>query len=38
LTWDNGTKTGCCGPNRCILCKSNEEWVSHLFISCPYAA
>jgi hypothetical protein len=37
LTWDNGLKRGWNGPNHCILCKSMEEFVSHIFIYCPYA-
>jgi hypothetical protein len=37
FTWDNGQKRGCCGPNRCSLCKDNPESATHLFISCPYA-
>jgi len=36
LTWDNGIKRGWCVPNICVLCKTNVEIVSHLFISCPY--
>jgi hypothetical protein len=37
LTWDNGLKRGWCGPNRCALYKSNDESVSHLFVTCPFA-
>ena len=37
LTWDNGIKRGWIGPNRCALCKDEEEIVSHLFVSCTYA-
>jgi hypothetical protein len=29
---------GWIGPNWCSLCKANIEIVSHLFISCSYAA
>jgi hypothetical protein len=35
--WDNGLKRGWVGPNRCVLCKSDVEYVSHLFVLCPYA-
>jgi endo-beta-N-acetylglucosaminidase D len=37
MTWDNGVKRGWCGPSHCVLCKSNVESVSHLFVTCPYA-
>jgi len=37
LTWDNGLKRGWIGPNRCSLCKSEMEYVHHLFIQCPFA-
>jgi hypothetical protein len=37
LTWDNFLRRGWCGPNRCPLCKENQETITHLFISCPYA-
>ena len=37
LTWDNLQKRRCNGPNRCTLCISNEENVSHLFNFCSYA-
>jgi len=37
LTWDNGHKRGWHGPNRCPLCNSNSESISHIFISCLYA-
>jgi hypothetical protein len=36
LTWDNGIKRRWVGPNRCALCKINEESSSHIFICCPY--
>jgi ribonuclease HI len=37
LTWDNSLRRGWCGPNRCPLCKGNQESITHLFISCSYA-
>ena len=37
LTWDNLQKIGWSGPNRCALCHSNEENISHLFNLCHYA-
>ena len=37
LTWDNLQKRGWIGPNRCALCHSDEENVSHLFNFCSYA-
>ena len=37
LTWDNLQKRGWKGPNRCALCFSDEETVTHLFHSCSYA-
>jgi hypothetical protein len=37
LTWDNLEKRNWHGPNHCILCKQFPEYVSHLFISCPFA-
>ena len=37
LTWDNLQKRGWIGPNRCALCYSDEEIVSHLFNFCSYA-
>jgi hypothetical protein len=37
LTLDVGIKRGWIGPNMCSLCKNQEEFVSHLFISCVYA-
>jgi hypothetical protein len=37
LTWDNGIKRGWIGPNWCVLCKSDVESNSHVFVSCPYA-
>ena len=36
LTWDNLQRRGWIGPNRCALCYSNEETVSHLFNLCSY--
>ena len=37
LTWDNLQRRGWIGPNRCALCYSDEEVVSHLFNLCSYA-
>ena len=37
LTWDNGLKWGWIGPNSRPLCKLNEEYVSHLFVTYSYA-
>ena len=36
LTWDNLIKRGWKGPIWCLLCHSNEEIGSHLFVSCHY--
>ena len=30
-TWDNLIKRGWVGPNRCCLCRNEEESVNHLF-------
>jgi hypothetical protein len=38
LTWDNGQRRGWSGPNKCTLCKVEEESVSHLFVSCSFAS
>jgi hypothetical protein len=35
-TWDNGLKRGWIGPSRCSLCRSEEETIYHLFITCPF--
>ncbi|XP_026378108.1 uncharacterized protein LOC113272494 [Papaver somniferum] len=35
LTQNNLKKKGWKLANRCILCKSNEETIDHLFIHCP---
>ena len=37
LRWDNLQKRGWIGRNRCALCYSDEEIVSHLFNLCSYA-
>lgn len=37
LTWDNIIKRGKAGPHRCVLCKDQEEIVSHLFFKCPFS-
>lgn len=36
LTWDNIRKCGFQGSSMCILCGSNEEDSSHLFLRCPF--
>ena len=36
LTWDNLLKRGFTGPGLCLLCKENEETISHLFIHCSF--
>ena len=36
LTWDVLYVKGFYGLNICILCKSNEENVQHLFGPCPF--
>ena len=36
LTWDNFLRRGWCGPNKCPLCKENQETITHLFISLSY--
>jgi hypothetical protein len=35
LTWDNFLRRGWCGPNKCPLCKENQETITHLFVSVP---
>ena len=37
LTWDNLCKRGFQGPSICVLCRSSDETVSHLFFQCPFA-
>lgn len=37
LTQDNLKRRGFQLPNRCILCKVEEESIDHLFIHCPFA-
>ncbi|CAL1355220.1 unnamed protein product [Linum trigynum] len=37
LTLDNLKKRGFNLPNRCALCKDEEESVNHLFVSCTFA-
>ena len=34
--WDNLTKKGWVGPNRCFLCRNSDESVNHLFVGCPF--
>jgi hypothetical protein len=36
LMWDNELHRGWVGPNRCVLCNMEAEFVSHLFFLCPY--
>jgi hypothetical protein len=36
LTWENGLKQGWIGLSFCVLCKSNEDSCSHLFMCFPY--
>ena len=36
-TWDNLIRRGWVGPNRCCLCRNEEESVNHLLCSCPFA-
>lgn len=36
LTYDNLMKKGFSGPNFCILCKSAEENITHLFVDCVF--
>jgi hypothetical protein len=36
LTWDTLRKRGWQGPGVCCLCKSDEEFVEHLFVHCPF--
>lgn len=38
LTVENLRKRGIAGPSRCPNCKTAEESIQHLFISCPFAA
>lgn len=35
-TWDNLSKRGWYGPNRCSLCKNSAETIDHLFIYCTF--
>ena len=35
-TWDNLSKKGWIGPNRCSLCNKEAESVDHLFVSCHF--
>ena len=35
-TWDNLHKWGWVGPNRCCLCKMEEETVEHIFVGCSF--
>ena len=35
-TWDNLHKNGWVGPNRCRLCKMEEETVEHIFVGCSF--
>ena len=35
-TWEKLARKGWLGPNRCSLCKGEEEFVKHLFIVCSY--
>jgi hypothetical protein len=37
LTWDNRQKRNWVGPGKCILCKSSEEMVDHLFATRPFS-
>lgn len=37
VTRNNGLKSSWIDPNRCVLCCSNEESVTHLFATCTYA-
>ena len=36
LTWDNLLKRGFIGPRICSLCRMEEEYTSHLFITCSF--
>jgi ribonuclease HI len=36
LIWDIWQKRSWQGPNRCSLCKENEETIEHLLMSCGY--
>ena len=36
-TWDNLSKKGWSGPNRCSLCRTADESVNHLFVECSFA-
>jgi hypothetical protein len=36
LTWDTRQQKGWEGPNHCLFCKSENESISHLFISCIF--
>lgn len=37
LITDNLKKRGFVLPNRCYLCKNNEESIKHLFLECPFS-
>ncbi|CAL1393225.1 unnamed protein product [Linum trigynum] len=37
LTLDNLKKRGTSLPNRCALCKQEEESINHIFVSCMFA-
>ena len=37
LTAENLKKRGISGPSRCILCNSDEETISHLFLQCSFS-
>jgi hypothetical protein len=37
LNWENGVTCGWIGPSFFSLCKNEVNFVSHIFISCPYA-
>jgi hypothetical protein len=36
LTWENLQLRGHIGPGLCYLCKSNWEFVNHLFVDFPF--
>jgi hypothetical protein len=36
LTWDKWKKRACHGPRKCFFCKSNDETLPHLMITCPF--
>ena len=35
--WERLKSKNIKGPDRCVLCKQDDEKVSYLFISCPFA-